>query len=84
MSTRSLKALAQAILANAEKLENYFESNNLPQPSFEEHAPAELPLSPEMQVVRQQAVDDATELQDLLIGPAMLIRPVVCSLFLDT
>lgn len=78
MSARSLKALAQAILANAEKLEDYFEANNLTQPSFEEHAPAELPLSPEMQTVRQQAVDDATELQDLLIGPAMQLRPVVC------
>ena len=78
MSTTRLTDLAKAILENTGKLEEYFNANKLPLPSFEEHSPPELPLSPELQQVRAKAVDAATELQDLLIGPAMQLRPVVC------
>lgn len=77
MSTTRLTDLAKAILENAGKVEEYLNTNKLPLPSFEEDSPAELPLSLEMQQVRQKAVDSAMELQDLLVGPAMLLRPVV-------
>lgn len=78
MAATRLTDLSKSILENATELESYFNENKLPMPSFDEHAPPELPLSPEMQQVRQKAVDASMELQDLLIGPAMLLRPVVC------
>lgn len=78
MSTTRLTDLAKGILENAQKVEAYLSANDLPQPSFDEHSPPELPLSPEMQQIRQKAVDSAMELQDLLNGPAMQLRPVVC------
>ena len=78
MSTTRLTDLAKVILNNASQLERYFNDNNLDTPTFDEHYPSELPLSSDMQPVRQKAVDAARDLQDLLIGPAMLLRPVVC------
>ncbi|KAI9728204.1 MAG: hypothetical protein M1828_004665 [Chrysothrix sp. TS-e1954] len=77
MSAKSLTDIARDILENATKLEDYFSANGLEQPSFDEHTPAELPLSPEFQPVRQRALDALTDLHDLLVGPAMLLRPVV-------
>ncbi|KAI9727461.1 MAG: hypothetical protein M1828_006403 [Chrysothrix sp. TS-e1954] len=77
MSATHLSDLASAILDNATKLDNYFNQSGIDPPSFEEHAAAELSLSPEMQQARQQATDAAIELQDLLMGPAMLLRPVL-------
>lgn len=78
MATSHLTDLAKAILENVTTVETYFHDNKLPLPSFEEDSPPELPLSPEMQKHRQKAVDLAMELQDLLIGPVMQLRPVVC------
>ena len=82
MSSNKLTDLARAILDSASKLEQHFHENQLEPPSFEEHYPPELPLTDEMQLVRQKAVDSAMELQDLLIGPAMQLRPVVGSLWI--
>ncbi|CAK3814349.1 O-methyltransferase [Lecanosticta acicola] len=77
MSTASITDLAKSILENAQKVEDYLKANNLPQPSFDEHSPPELPLSPEMQQIRQNAVDAAMDLEALLIGPVMQLRPVL-------
>ena len=76
-TTKSLKTLAQATLDNASKIEDYLQENQQPLPSFDEHYPPELPLSSEMQNVRTAAVDACLELHDLLVGPAMLLRPTV-------
>lgn len=84
MQSSRLTDLAKAILANAEEVEEHLKANGHPQPSFDEHSPPELPLPPGPQQKRQKAVDAAMELQDLLNGPAMQLRPVVshhiCSL----
>ena len=77
MSTTRLTDLAKVILENAQKVEEHLKANNEPQPSFDEHSPPELPLSSEMQQAKQKTIDSAMELQDLLNGPAMQLRPVV-------
>lgn len=77
MSMASLKGLATSILENASKLEAYLQDMGQPLPSFEQDYPPELPLSSEMQAVRTSAVDACLELHDLLVGPAMLLRPTV-------
>lgn len=80
----SLTTLAKTILENASTLEGYFRSNGLQMPTFDEHALSDLPLSSEMEKVRSAALDAATEMRDLLTGPAMLLRPVLNATSLQT
>lgn len=71
--------LAKQILANAEKVDDHLKSNNLPQPSFDIDGPLEMELaSKEAEAARISAIEGTMELQDLLLGPKMLLRPVVC------
>lgn len=78
MSSARLTDLARTILQQTSLIENHFNANNFPLPSFDEHSQPELSLpSPELQQARQEAVEAAVELQDLLMGPAMQLRPVL-------
>ena len=77
MSATSLTDLARAILDSAQQVEDYLRTNNLPQPSFDEHSPPEVSVSPELQQVKQKAIDAAIDIRHLLEGPAMQARPVV-------
>ena len=77
MSSTSLTDLAHTLLKNASELEAYFNATNQPAPTFNEHYPPELPLSEDMQSVRSLIVDTCLELHDLVVGPAMLLRPTV-------
>lgn len=77
MASSRLIALAQTILDNASQLDSYFKENKLPEPSFHEHFPPDLTLDGPMTAVRASAVGATLELHDLLVGPAMCLRPVV-------
>lgn len=77
MASTRLTDLARTVLQQTSLIEDYFNTNNLPPPSFDEHSPAELPLTAKLQPARQRAIDAAMELQDLLMGPAMQLRPVL-------
>ena len=72
--------LATQILANANKVDGHLRSNNLPQPSFDVDGPLDLKMKPaEIEAARLSAIEASMELQDLLLGPTMLLRPVVRS-----
>lgn len=78
MSTSRILELAKAVHANTEKLDAYLNENNLPFPSFEEHGAVDFGIkSQEVEGARVAAMEAAIELHDLLLGPAMLTRPVV-------
>lgn len=75
--------LAKDILANATSVDGYFKSNNLPQPSFDTDGPVDFGIkSVEVEACRIAAIEASIELQDLLLGPKMLLRPVVRSWFM--
>lgn len=78
MPKTHLTDLAKSVLESAITLETFFNDNQLPWPSFDEHGPSDLSVSPEMQQVNQKTVEACQELQELLIGSVMLLRPVVC------
>ena len=70
--------LAKQILASAEEVDTYLRSHNLPQPSFNVDSPLDLDIrSPPAEKARLSAIEAAIELQDLLMGPTMILRPVV-------
>ena len=79
MATTRLTDLAKAILKNAFLVEDHLNKQNSPLPSFDEHGPVELSLSSEAREAQQNAMEAAAELQDLLTGPANLLRPTVSS-----
>lgn len=69
--------LAGAILSNTTKIQEYLRSNELPFPSFDEDAPIDLKLPPDLNDARIKALEASIELQDLLQGPDQLLLPVV-------
>ena len=71
--------LAKQILANTNEVDGYLSCNNLPQPSFNVDGPVDFGIkSAEVEVSRLSAIESTMELQDLLLGPTMLLRPTVC------
>ncbi|KAG8408832.1 Alpha-1,3-mannosyltransferase cmt1 [Metarhizium acridum] len=82
--TTRLVALAKRITAEAEKLEQYLNENDLPQPGFGSDAPGDFPdLPPEIQKSRQDIVYATRELGTLVRGPRESVRWGVWS-YLDT
>ena len=70
--------LAKQILEKTTEVDNYLQSHNLPQPSFKIEAPLDFSIdSTAVEGARRSAIEASTELQDLLIGPTMILRPVV-------
>ena len=81
MSSRIVE-LAMQILANTVEVDSYLTLNGLPQPSFEVDGPLDLGIkSREVEANRIAAIEASVELQELLLGPKMLIRPVVYFFF---
>ncbi|KAL9005491.1 MAG: hypothetical protein Q9188_001728 [Gyalolechia gomerana] len=73
-----IRELASRILSNVDRVDTYLETNNLPQPSFGAEGPAELCIkSKSVEACRIATIEDAIEMQDLLLGPKMLLRPIV-------
>lgn len=87
MSTPSrIAELASIISANTSKINDYLQTHNLPQPSFEINGPVQpVPsTAPELEEARLQAVEATIELQQLLQGVDKLLLPEVSILFPKT
>ena len=70
--------LAKQILANVNDVDGYLGSSNLAQPSFDVNGPADFTIkSAKVEASRISAIEATMELQDLLLGPKMLLRPIV-------
>ena len=81
MMASRIVELASQLTSNVDQVNNHLKSHDLPQPSFDVNAPFELELdSPDVEKARISAIEATIELQDLLMGPTMLLRPIVCLL----
>lgn len=81
MSSSRITELATLVQANTAKVDQYLQENNLPFPSFDEQGPVDFKIeSDEIQNARTVAMEASLELHDLLLGPSMCLRPVVCAI----
>ena len=70
--------LAAEIQENTTKVDKYLQSKDLPSPSFDEDGPVDLGIeSEEIAKARERAREASLELHDLLLGPALCLRPIV-------
>lgn len=70
--------LAAQIQENTAKVDQYLRSKRLPSPSFHVDGPVDFNIEDEeIQRARETALDSSLELHQLLLGPAMCLRPVV-------
>lgn len=75
--------LANGIHESILRLDTYLKSNGLPSPSFDEDGPVDFGIkAEEIQEARNAALGCSLELYKLLLGPALCLRPVVCSSFI--
>jgi len=76
-SSASLTQLAKGILANAQIIEGFLSSNNLPQPSFGANGPKDFPVGAgytEIHAARHALIDATKELRDLVIYPTDTLK----------
>ena len=79
-SRTRIAELASIVAENTAKVDEYLRANNLPTPSFDVDAPAQIPIPPDatdIEAARRNAVEASTELNDLLQGSTALLRPNV-------
>lgn len=77
-STR-IAELAALIQRCTSDIDSYLQHNQLPSPTFDEDGPIDLKLpSGKLSAARDSVLDATAELHDLLLGPALCLRPVVC------
>ena len=77
-STSRIAELAAQVQFHTTKVDQYLHSNGLPGPSFGEDGPVNVAIeNDEVEESRLKALESSLELHDLLIGPAMCLRPVV-------
>ena len=77
MPSRILELVDQ-LSVKVKQVDNYLQSNNLPEPSFDMHGPLDMEIqSADVEAARIAAIEASMELQDLLLGPTMLLRPIV-------
>ena len=70
--------LAKQLLSNVSDLDAYIQSHNIPQPTYDKDGPLDYDLKSESaDAARISAIENALELHDLLIGPTMILRPIV-------
>lgn len=76
--------LAKRIQQRTLDIDIYLQQNDLPTPSFDEDGPSDLNLSSgEMAKARSDVLEATLELHDLILGPAMCLRPVVGAILVD-
>ena len=73
----SLTSRAEAILAQAQKVDAYLEEKNIPYPSFEEDTLENLPL--DLQGVRWSLANDTNDLKKLTRGAVMHTMDITMS-----
>lgn len=78
MTSTRIAELAARIQKNTLKVDEYMRLNGLPSPTFDEDGPVDFKIhSREVQEARVIAIDSTLELHQLLLGPALCLRPVV-------
>lgn len=78
MTSTRIAELAARIQENTFKVDEYMRRNGLPSPTFDEDGPVDFQIqSPRIQEARVIAIDSTLELHQLLLGPALCLRPVV-------
>ena len=78
MASTRIAELAAQIQENTAKVDQYLQSKGLPSPSFDVDGPVDFKIDDEeIQKARETALDSSLELHQLLLGPAMCLRPVV-------
>jgi hypothetical protein len=73
-SAGRLSELSLIISENTKKVEEYLASVNHPPPSLEPGSPLALSLPEEITVFQETALDAATELRALLLGPIGVLQ----------
>ena len=82
MSSSRVSHLSEQIATNVARLHGYWKSHNLPFPSFDIDGPVDVSISTdhaEIEAARIAAIEASMELQDLLQGPMLSLRPIVSS-----
>ncbi|CAF9907146.1 MAG: hypothetical protein ALECFALPRED_003076 [Alectoria fallacina] len=78
MTSIRIAELAFLIKENTFKVDEYMRRNGLPSPTFDEDGPVDFKIqSREIQEARAIAIDSTLELHQLLLGPALCLRPVL-------
>lgn len=78
MPPSRIAELAALVQSNTDLVDRYLREHDLPSPSFEENGPVDFGIAlQEIQDARNVAIDASMELHELLLGPAMCLRPVV-------
>ena len=78
MASTRIAQLAAQIQENTAKVDQYLQIKGLPSPSFDADGPVDFKIEDEeIQKARETALDSSLELHQLLLGPAMCLRPVV-------
>ena len=78
MTSTRIAELAVRIQENTLKVDEYMRRNGLPSPTFDEDGPVDFNIhSQEVHEARVIAIDSTLELHQLLLGPALCLRPVV-------
>ena len=73
-----LVQLAKQLLSEVNDLDAHMQSHNMAQPTFDVDGPLDFNLqSTSADASRLSAIECAIELHDLLLGPTMILRPVV-------
>lgn len=78
MTSTRIAELAIRIQQNTLNVDEYMRRNGLPSPTFDEDGPVDFNIhSREVHEARAIAIDSTLELHQLLLGPALCLRPVV-------
>ncbi|CAF9909513.1 MAG: hypothetical protein ALECFALPRED_005732 [Alectoria fallacina] len=78
MPATRIAELAAQIQENTAKVDQYLQRKDLPPPSFHQDGPVDLKIEDEqVQEAREIALDSSLELHQLLLGPALCLRPVL-------
>lgn len=72
-SQSRIATLAEQIAEGTNRINSHLESNVLPTPSFDVGVPTDLGLTKELQETKAGVIGAAQELQELLLGPQMLL-----------
>lgn len=79
MAPSRIAELASIIARKTAKVDEYLQSHDRPSPSFDVDCPPDLGIPPhatEIEEARMEAIEASIELQELLQGPASLLRPI--------
>ncbi|KAI9696300.1 MAG: hypothetical protein M1820_008223 [Bogoriella megaspora] len=78
MKPSRIVELANAVQENTFKVDHWLREHRLPLPTFDEDGPVDLKIeSRGISEARVKAMGAALELHDLLLGPTMLLRPML-------